>query len=150
MGTTGAWTEHPEQMMCNRAFTRAMRVAYSIRGDFEDDVPEITGSPINPAMQMNIESQKIYDVLNEALDKCHCTHDMKILIESARNEINHLPEEFRARFVKKANEMNELFKQQTAEHSSAAAGNDAVQNTVNAAPADAANDYSSEQPSQTA
>jgi hypothetical protein len=74
---------------------------------------------------------------------------MKILIESARNEINHLPEEFRARFVKKANEMNELFKQQSADNS-APTGNDAVQNTVNAAPADAANDYSGEQPSQIA
>jgi len=136
-------------MMCNRAFTRAMRVAYSIRGDFEDDVPEITGSPINPAMQMNIEHQKIYDVLNEALDKCHCTHDMKILIDSARVEINHLPDEFRARFVKKANEMNELFKQQAADNS-APAGNDAVQNAVNAAPAEAANDYSGEQTVQTA
>ena len=150
IGSSGAWTEHPEQMMCNRAFTRAMRVAYSIRGDFEDDVPEITGSPINAAMQMNIEHQKIYDVLNEALDKCHCTHDMKILIDSARTEINHLPDEFRARFVKKANEMNELFKQQTAEHSSAAAGNEVGQNTVDAESVDAANDYSSEQPSQTA
>ncbi|SFS31883.1 RecT family protein [Succinivibrio dextrinosolvens] len=149
IGSTGAWTEHPEQMMCNRAFTRAMRVAYSIRGDFEDDVPEITGSPINAAMQMNIEHQKIYDVLNEALDKCHCTHDMKILIDSARTEINHLPDEFRARFVKKANEMNELFKQQAADNS-ATAGNDAVQNTVNAAPAEAANDYSGEQTVQTA
>lgn len=149
IGSSGAWTEHPEQMMCNRAFTRAMRVAYSIRGDFEDDVPEITGSPINLAMQMNIEHQKIYDVLNEALDKCHCTHDMKILIDSARAEINHLPDEFRARFVKKANEMNELFKQQSADNSDPT-GNDAVQNTVNAAPADAANDYSSEQSSQTA
>ena len=149
IGSSGAWTEHPEQMMCNRAFTRAMRVAYSIRGDFEDDVPEITGSPINPAMQMNIEHQKIYDVLNEALDKCHCTHDMKILIDSARAEINHLPDEFRARFVKKANEMNELFKQQSADNS-APTGNDAVQNTVNAAPADAANDYSGEQTVQTA
>ena len=149
IGTTGAWTEHPEQMMCNRAFTRAMRVAYSIRGDFEDDVPEITGSPINPAMQMNIEHQKIYDVLNEALDKCHCTHDMKILIDSARAEINHLPDEFRARFVKKAKEMNELFKQQAADNS-APAGNDGVQNTVNAAPAEAANDYSGEQTIQTA
>ena len=150
IGSSGAWTEHPEQMMCNRAFTRAMRVAYSIRGDFEDDVPEITGSPINAAMQMNIEHQKIYDVLNEALDKCHCTHDMKILIDSARTEINHLPDEFRARFVKKANEMNELFKQQTAEHSSAAAGNEVGQNTVDAESVDAANDYSSEQSSQTA
>lgn len=132
IGTTGAWTEHPEQMMCNRAFTRAMRVAYSIRGDFEDDVPEITGSPINPAMQLNIESQKIYDVLNEALDKCHCTHDMKLLIDSARNEINHLPEEFRARFVKKANEMNEIFKKQSAVEQKSSAENDVVQKSVNA------------------
>ena len=41
IGKTGAWTGHPCQMMCNRAFTRAVRMAYNLEGTSSEDVAEL-------------------------------------------------------------------------------------------------------------
>lgn len=63
IGTSAAWQQHPLQMMRNRAFTRAVRMAFNLEGASYSDVEEIN----TEAQQTLLLQRRLNDVSAKVL-----------------------------------------------------------------------------------
>ena len=82
IGTSAAWQQHPLQMMRNRAFTRAVRMAFNLEGASYSDVEEI-----NAEMQQTL---LLKQQLNEAGSKALQEKEAKLKAAAADNAAEFL------------------------------------------------------------
>lgn len=114
IGNTGAWTGHPSQMMCNRAFTRAVRMAYNLEGTSSEDVVELKDQNISAHQSYNTEQELSYEkttngVINN-ISNCATLIDLNQQVGAYQKVMDKLPAEYRQRILIKIGEMNNLLR----------------------------------------
>ena len=114
IGTTGAWQGHPQQMMCNRAFTRAVRMAYNLEGTSSEDVAEIKQQNYVQENQVNTQQDAAFDadttVIINGMEQCKSFKDLKELFTKHRTTVDNMPDQYRQRILLKLNEMSAKLK----------------------------------------
>ena len=124
IGDTGAWQGHPSQMMCNRAFTRAVRMAYNLEGTSAEDVAEIkeqnTGSQShqNYSSEQELDFEKTTSGVINNLSNCNSLVDLNQQVGVYQKVMDNLPAEYRQRILIKIGEMNNLLRKKEYEQNS--------------------------------
>jgi hypothetical protein len=119
ISNTGAWQGHPSQMMCNRAFTRAVRMAYNLEGTSSEDVSEIKYQHNQEMQNANVEQelkyQKAVNLMLANLGECTNLQDFTQLVNKFKPTIENLPADYRKQYLGKMNEINTFLRQQAAQ-----------------------------------
>lgn len=109
IGKTGAWTGHPCQMMCNRAFTRAVRMAYNLEGTSSEDVAELKSSSYEYHEQeqgqsaveiANIQAKAVTTIM-QSIDNCGNLEQLNSLMEKIKPALSQLPQSYQSQIALK-------------------------------------------------
>ena len=115
IGNTGAWQGHPSQMMCNRAFTRAVRMAYNLEGTSAEDVAEIKSQHKEQNQMMTQEQEIKYEknvaTLIEAVCASNDLQSLNAVVGQIKPAMKKLPDLYRQRLLTKINEVNMQLRQ---------------------------------------
>ena len=135
IGNTGAWTGHPSQMMCNRAFTRAVRMAYNLEGTSAEDVVELKDQNISAHQSYNTEQELSYEkttngVINN-ISNCSTLIDLNQQVGAYQKVMDKLPAEYRQRILIKIGEMNNLLRKKEHEQKKLVGNNQTSQQNNN-------------------
>ena len=135
IGNTGAWTGHPSQMMCNRAFTRAVRMAYNLEGTSAEDVVELKDQNISAHQSYNTEQELSYEkttngVINN-ISNCATLIDLNQQVGAYQKVMDKLPAEYRQRILIKIGEMNNLLRKKEHEQKKLVGNNQTSQQNNN-------------------
>ena len=135
IGNTGAWTGHPSQMMCNRAFTRAVRMAYNLEGTSAEDVVELKDQNISAHQSYNTEQELSYEkttngVINN-ISNCATLIDLNQQVGAYQKVMDKLPAEYRQRILIKIGEMNNLLRKKEHEQKKQVGNNQTAQQNNN-------------------
>lgn len=135
IGNTGAWTGHPSQMMCNRAFTRAVRMAYNLEGTSAEDVVELKDQNISAHQSYNTEQELSYEkttngVINN-ISNCATLIDLNQQVGAYQKVMDKLPAEYRQRILIKIGEMNNLLRKKEHEQKNQMGNNQTAQQNNN-------------------
>lgn len=135
IGNTGAWTGHPSQMMCNRAFTRAVRMAYNLEGTSAEDVVELKDQNISAHQSYNTEQELSYEkttngVINN-ISNCATLIDLNQQVGAYQKVMDKLPAEYRQRILIKIGEMNNLLRKKEHEQKKLVGNNQTAQQNNN-------------------
>ena len=135
IGNTGAWTGHPSQMMCNRAFTRAVRMAYNLEGTSAEDVFELKDQNISAHQSYNTEQELSYEkttngVINN-ISNCATLIDLNQQVGAYQKVMDKLPAEYRQRILIKIGEMNNLLRKKEHEQKKLVGNNQTSQQNNN-------------------
>jgi len=135
IGNTGAWTGHPSQMMCNCAFTRAVRMAYNLEGTSAEDVFELKDQNISAHQSYNTEQELSYEkttngVINN-ISSCATLIDLNQQVGAYQKVMDKLPAEYRQRILIKIGEMNNLLRKKEHEQKKQVGNNQTAQQNNN-------------------
>ena len=101
-------------MMCNRAFTRAVRMAYNLEGTSSEDVAEIKQQNYVQENQVNTQQDAAFDadttVIINGMEQCKSFKDLKELFTKHRTTVDNMPDQYRQRILLKLNEMSAKLK----------------------------------------
>ena len=132
IGNTGAWQGHPSQMMCNRAFTRAVRMAYNLEGTSAEDVAEISHqNAVNNHSTYDVETENKYEKTTlgviGVIANCSTLEELNSQIGIYRPVLDKLPGEYQHRVLMKVQEVNSVLRKKKLEQNN-------VQKTVQQTP----------------
>lgn len=117
IGKTGAWTGHPCQMMCNRAFTRAVRMAYNLEGTSSEDVAELKSNSYEYHEQeqgqsaveiANIQAKAVTTIM-ESIDNCGNLEQLNSLMEKIKPALSQLPQAYQSQIALKVADRTSKF-----------------------------------------
>lgn len=119
IGNTGAWTGHPSQMMCNRAFTRAVRMAYNLEGTSSEDVVEIKNQNNQNHHTYSAEQELSYEkTANGIISQLSTCTDVVKLNEQIglyKNVMDNLPAEYKIKVLTAIQQIDLQIKKNAAE-----------------------------------
>ena len=122
-------------MMCNRAFTRAVRMAYNLEGTSAEDVVELKDQNISAHQSYNTEQELSYEkttngVINN-ISNCSTLIDLNQQVGAYQKVMDKLPAEYRQRILIKIGEMNNLLRKKEHEQKKLVGNNQTSQQNNN-------------------